>query len=198
MSPVHKLSQIGSLTGNKIDYPSMLAGYGDFGAIQRIASVTLTSNGGLTFTNIPQTYQDLFLVASARGLHNADLEVILLDWGYVQDHSFTAVRGSATTIDSYRGTAAYGIYCNSIPGATAASNIYGTVVAHILNYTSTTARKQALVRNASDLNGSGVTVLTVGMKNTNAAITSLQLSGGNNAIVAGSTAALYGIKASAA
>lgn len=70
--PVHKLAAQGSLTTSKIDYPSMLAGYGDFGAMTRIASTVLSSNASnLTAFNISGTFQDLFMVCSLRAVNAA-------------------------------------------------------------------------------------------------------------------------------
>jgi hypothetical protein len=82
-----------------------------------------------------------------------------------------------------------------VPAASSTANIYGSFEAHILNYTNATTYKTAIVRQGFDLNGSGGTSLTVGMKNTTAAVTMVEIGGGNNAISAGSTATLYGIRA---
>jgi hypothetical protein len=64
MTPVHKLSAMGSLTTNKIDYPSMLAGNAAFilGSFDSIATLSGTgSSSSVTFTGIPATYQHLQL-----------------------------------------------------------------------------------------------------------------------------------------
>ena len=164
------------------------------GAMVPIASVTLATTGGILFSNVPQTYQDLFVVASLRGEYASSVDVAILEWGYTTNYSYTGLRGLGSSADSYRGTGAYGIYCNSIPAATSTAGIYGAFEAHILNYANTTTYKTALVRQAFDLNGSGGTSLTVGMKNTTAAVTMVEIGGGNNALSAGSTATLYGIR----
>jgi hypothetical protein len=191
---VYELSGAGGLISGRTEYKSMNAG-NQYGGMVPIATVTLSSAGGIQFFNVPQTFQDLFVVASLRGEYAAALDVVLFEWGYTTNYSYTALRGTGSAADSYRGTGAYGIYCNSIPAASSTSGIFGSFEGHILNYANTTNYKTAIVRQAFDLNGSGGTSLTVGMKNTTAAVTFVEIGGGNNALSAGSTATLYGIRA---
>lgn len=191
---VYELSGAGSVKTGRTPYTSMNAG-NQYGAMVPIASVTLATAGGITFNNVPQTYQDLMVVASLRGEYASTTDVVLFEWGYTPNYSYTSLRGLGASADSFRGTNAYGIYCNSIPAANAPAGVYGSFVGHILNYASTTTYKTGIVRQAFDLNGSGGTSLTVGMKNTTAAVTMVEIGGGNNAISAGSTATLYGIRA---
>ena len=72
MPPVHKLSAMGSLTTNKIDYPSMLAGNAAFvdGNYESIATITVGSGGSsqINFTSIPSTYTHL----QVRGMYLAN------------------------------------------------------------------------------------------------------------------------------
>jgi hypothetical protein len=161
-----------------------------------IQTITLSTNAGITFSNVPQTYTDLVVVGQLRGLYAASLEVALIQWGYTQTYSYTAMRSNGSTADSYGGSSAYGLYCNSIPGASTASGIFGTFEAHIFNYTNTTTFKQCIVKQSYDYGSSGGgTSVTCGTRNLTGAITSVEIGGGNNAIVAGSTVSLYGIKA---
>ena len=160
-----------------------------------IATLTLATSGGLAFNNVPQNYTDLVLVCSVRSTYNAASDVGILDFGYTTNHSYTALRAVGTTPTSYNGTASYGLYCNAIPAATTNANIFGTFVAHIFNYSNSTTYKTAIVRQGWDLNGSGGTTITVGMKNLTAPLTTVELGGGNAALAAGSTATLYGITA---
>ena len=166
------------------------------GALIPIQRITLASNGGITFSNIPQTYQDLYVVGSLRGVFASTLDVVLFQWGYTQTYGYTALRGmGAGSADSYRGNNAYGIYCNSIPAASTNSNLFGGFEAHVLNYANTSVFKTALVRQSFDVNGSGGgTSLTVGMRSLTSAVTSLEIGGGNNALAAGSSATLYGVR----
>jgi hypothetical protein len=164
------------------------------GAMVPIQTVTLASNGGIVFNNVPQIYQDLMVIASLRSAYASSLDVTLFEWGYTTNYSYTALRSNGASVDSYRGTGAYGIYCNSTPAATASANIFGSFIAHIFDYTNSTRFKNALIYQAYDLNGSGGFTYTVGTKNTTDAVTMVEVGGGNAAIAAGSTATLYGIK----
>jgi hypothetical protein len=164
------------------------------GAIVPIQKITLTSNGGFTFNNVPQTYQDLFVVGNMRGLYAATFDVVLLQWGYTQTYNYMAMRGQGSSVDSYRGTGAYGLYCNSMPAASTNSNAFGGFEAYIPNYAQSNTRKTVLVKQSFDVNNSGGITYTIGSRNITDAVTMLELGGGNNAIAAGSTATLYGIR----
>jgi hypothetical protein len=203
MSPVHKLSQIGSLTGNKIDYPSMLAGYGDFGALQRIGWVSgfSGSTSQTIFNNIPQTFQDLMIVFSLRTTWSAQSTSIsmIVNNTYSSIYSWTELTGNGSAAGSARITGAnYG--STSQYGAAAASStsgIFASNVFHILNYTNSTTFKTVLMRGAADTNGAGGTNLTASLVQTTSPIQQLLIQTNGN-FVAGSTIALYGVRASAA
>lgn len=202
MSPVHKLSQMGSLTTTKTDYPSMLAGYGDFGALQRIAYSAPSSTNTVTFNNIPQTFQDLMVVAYVRSVTNNSTDALDFSINNVTTgtlYSATFLRGDGSTASSGRYSTNVGYPQAFMPGATATASIFGSVIWHILNYTNTSTFKTVLNRTAVDLNGSGRAELAVNLYRSTNAITRLDLfcdSGANFA--SGSTVALYGVRASAA
>jgi len=65
--------------------------------------------------------------------------------------------------------------------------------AHLLNYASTTTNKSCLIQSAGNVNGSGVSALTIGLWAQTSAITTLQVATYGN-FVAGSSAALYGVR----
>lgn len=201
MSPVHKLSQIGSLTGNKIDYPSMLAGYGDFGALQRLG-YGVASGGTTTFSfeNIPQTFQDLMIVVFSRQAASTGNVIYCRLNGVNYNHSTTFLLGNGSAATSTRqtdGTDGYMQIGLTVP-SNATSGIFGSGIAHILNYRGNT-NKTMLSRTAADLNGSGGTRLQVSMGQITSAVTSLTVvTDGVTAFADGSTCALYGVKASAA
>lgn len=200
MSPVHKLSQIGSLTGNKIDYPSMLAGYGDFGALQRIGYATGTGSSPIiTFLNIPQTFQDLMLVMSGRATDNTNnLLITQVNALGLSVSSGTFLLGNGSSATSGRAADYYGVEIGLTPGTNTTSGIHASTVVHYLNYRSANF-KTFLARNAMDLNGSGQTRLTAGLIRTTDAVNRIEIfsyAGGN--LTTTTTAALYGVKASAA
>lgn len=205
MSPVHRLSQMGSITTNKIDYPSMLAGYGDFGAMQRIAyQVADGSSAFITFNNVPQTFQDLFLVTFSRsGTTGTTTDIYLrfatgggaVDSG--NNYSTTRLYGQGSSALSDRFISSTLIYGAMIPATSATAGVFASSTLHIPNYTSASANKTVLARGACDLNGSGFTAFQVGLWRNTGAITSVQLLT-NASFAAGSTFALYGVRASAA
>lgn len=77
-----------------------------------------------------------------------------------------------------------------------ASNIFGTLIVDIHNYTSTTNNKTVRCFGGFDGNGSGTVRLGSGFINATTAVTSLSFSNANNSFdwLTGSTFALYGIK----
>lgn len=202
MSPVHRLSQMGSMTTNKIDYPSMLAGYGDFGALQRIAYATASGSSNVfTFNSISQNFQDLRLVmfysstdANTKGLN------FYPNGGAASEKSQTGLQGDGSSASSYRASNTIGWYNynpNSSSSVNVGTNIFVATTWDILNYANTSTFKTCLVRTAADNNGSGTTHLVVNLLRNTAAITSIQVYTAFGNYVAGSTAALYGVRASA-
>lgn len=198
MSPVHKLTAMGSVTTNKIDYPSMLAGYGDFGAMVRLGYAVNTGNAQILIGNIPQNFQDLIVVGSVRGSLAATTDNFGFEWGFVAQYSYTRLIGNGSTATSSRTTGASGIYADNMPAANATSGLFASFVAHIPNYANTTTNKTAIMRWAADRNGAGQTELTVGMRSNTAAVTFIECFGSSAVLATGSTVAVYGVKASAA
>lgn len=200
MSPVHKLSQIGSLTGNKIDYPSMLAGYGDFGAMQRIAFVNLTGSSNTVISNIPQTFQDLRVVFMAR---LSTTETTSGFYGFLLNdtstvYSTTTLDGTGSSATSSRSTnSANGISIQYM-GGNATANILAANIVDILNYTSSTVFKTALTRSAGDSNGAGQMRTFATLYRNTAPITQMTITTSGYTWGTGSSFALYGVKASAA
>jgi len=196
---VYELSGAGSLKTGRTLYTSMNAG-NQYGAMVPIASAVGTGSATtITFSNIPQTFQDLRLVISARATDAAtsDLFVIALNAVGLGFSSGTYLDGNGSSATSARSGDYYGVEIGKIPGASATAGIYGTVTCDVLNYTNTTTFKTMLVRNAMDLNGSGITRLTVGLtRKDTTAIRQLDIftyAGGN--LTTDSTATLYGIRA---
>ena len=193
---------MGSVTTNKIDYPSMLAGYGDFGALQRIGFYTSASTfGTYTFTNIPQTFQDLRIVMFARDT-NTGGAIAGNYMGFNGDvsatnYSVTTLSGNGSSASSSRNTNAGTFVAGVMPTASATSGVYAGQVIDILNYANTSTFKTMISRSAADVNGSGETRMTVGLWRNTAAVTSI-IFGANSGYAGGSSFALYGVKASAA
>jgi hypothetical protein len=190
---------MGSMTTNKIDYPSMLAGYGDFGALQRIAySAPTGGTTTVTFSNVPQSFQDLQIVISARNpndvIEGCDISFNGIVGG--TSYSRTFLTGDGAGAASSRQSSVGVITAFPIPRSS--SNAFAAVQVHILNYANSTTFKTLLSRSALDQNGSGQVQLLVGLAQITNPITTVTIVKGGNGFAAGSTFALYGVRASAA
>jgi len=161
--------------------------------------VSSGSSNGITFTNIPQIYQDLMVVVNYRSTASVSQDGLYLYANNVTNgnYSSTLLYGDGSSASSTRTTGDYyGATVGVMPGASATSGIFGSATSHILNYTNTTNYKTAITRVACDLNGSGRTYLATSLLRGTAAITSLSLFvyGNSGNIVSGSTAELFGVR----
>jgi hypothetical protein len=170
------------------------------GAIEPIATVTFTGTTNTTFqfTSIPQTYQDLMMVVSARNTTTAiTVSQIIPQFNNdgTTNYSYTALRGNGSSATSFRNTNANFTYGGSTPSGNATAGAFGSIVFHILNYKNTTTFKTLIERSAADLNGSGEVDIAVSTWRSTAAIHTISIGQSyGTAYVPGSTATLYGIK----
>jgi hypothetical protein len=164
------------------------------GAIVPIAYTKLASNGNITFSNIPQGYQDLYIIGNVRST-NTSQDTLAIDLTYgATEYSSTWLLGDGSSATSNRQS---NQYVSSVPytnGANATAGIFSSFETHILNYANTSTYKTILTRMASDQNGSGWTSLTVGLRRNTAAVTFLEFAGANAVFAAGSTFAIYGVR----
>lgn len=162
-------------------------GYQTFNGSQAVAA----------FSNIPQIYQDLMIVAYMRSSASTAHDTIFVTInGSTATASATILGGDGSSSASTR-QVNNPQYCaiGVVPGATSTSGIFGSTTIHALNYTNTSAYKTFLSRSAEDINGAGNVQLRTGLIQTTSAITSISVV--INALVnpaAGSTLALYGIR----
>lgn len=197
---VKKLSNIGGIGSIKTTYPNMLTNYGDFGAMQRIQYGALNGNS-IDITDIPSTYQDLFLVLYVRSTAAVTTTQSIIyfngDAGS-SNYARTVLQGNGSSASSFRETNYAQLYfLDGVPGASATSGIYLSSAINILNYKNTSTFKTLLIRNAADMNGSGLTSIGAGLWRSTAAINRIQIGPVSGSFANGSTFALYGIKASA-
>ena len=162
---------------------------------------TYTSTGStavFTFSNIPQTYTDLIIAFYARDAFAINLHetLVRLNGDTGSNYSNTRLYGDGSTAYSQRNTNLTGYYPGPLPAASATSGVFGSQTIHFMNYSNTTTYKSALARTASDLNGSGQSILSVNMWRNTAAINSIliQNTDGTN-YVSGTQITLYGIQA---
>ena len=158
-----------------------------------IATTTLGSTtSSYTFSSIPSTYTDLFLVISA--LYNGtDGYAIMQFNGDVISgfYSATVLSGNGTAAGSNRFTSINQIYLmNSGRGNTTSPTIYNV---NFQNYSNTTTYKTSLVRGSNFQ--STETSASVGLWRNTSAINSITLSAPSSNFSAGTTLTLYGIAA---
>jgi hypothetical protein len=164
-----------------------------FGAMVPISSTVVASTGSVTMSSIPATFQDLFLVVSAR-TDSSTLTSALLrfngDSG--SNYSSTMLIGNGSSATSERYSNESFVRIGYAIGSSQLASAYASQTIHILNYANTSTNKTVIARDASDTNGSGLTQLSAGLWRNTAAISSITYA---TSLVAGSTATLYGIRA---
>jgi hypothetical protein len=168
------------------------------GAVVPIAYATSAgSTSSIQFTSIPQGYQDLMIVSSARAGNavSGASAYILINNNTSVNRSVTLLNGDGSSATSARYTGSTYEFVFSIPGASSTSGLFSSAISHILNYANATTYKNILTRNALDQNGSGAVQLTCNLLLSTSAVTSLNIiNDGSNNWAAGSTFALYGIR----
>ena len=166
------------------------------GAVVPIAFTTIATDGNnAVFSAIPQTFQDLMFVINGRVMSTSANDCVLQigqDGG--SKYSVTALIGNGSAASSTRATSASFMGTSYLPNANAASGIRGSVVWHILNYANTSTFKTVLSRGAADTNGSGFAVAAVSLWRSTAGVSYVEIFG-NSGLSAGTTVALYGIRA---
>lgn len=155
---------------------------------ESISSVTLTSNAStVTFSSIPQTYTDLFLVINGRT--DTDENVSLrINGDTGNNYSETTLYGTGSTSVSTRTTNANTI---GIGGISSGTDEQGTNIVHFFNYTNTTTNKLIISR----ANNSTYVQIRVGMRRNTEVISSFSLTAATSTFLTGATFSLYGIKA---
>lgn len=163
------------------------------GTYTLIASNTLGSAAtSLTFSNIPQVYTDLILVASAKAVNSGGNQWFMMTFNNDNgsNYSITFLSGNGTTASSGRySNRTDGIF----PGDTDNSN--DTVMTiHLMDYANTTTYKTVLSRSGDS---SDAVKAIVGLWRSTSAITSIKITNQDLAsnIASGSTFKLYGIEA---
>jgi hypothetical protein len=162
------------------------------GAIVPLISHTLQTNTNWVTISVPQTYQDLMIVATTRGSGNATTDNMVFDWNYILQYSNTQMQAGPGGATTGRATSQNGVLW-LMPAATGLAGAYSHAVVHILDYANTTKLKTAIVRNSTDT----TTQAWVGIRNNTAAVATLDFGGQGAILAAGSTFTIYGIKASA-
>lgn len=169
------------------------------GAVVPIGYATASgSSNQFSFTNIPQTYQDLLVVVYARStgaVTTTTTNMVINGDSSSSNYSRTILKGDGSSATSSRDTnfsQAYGL--DGLPGASSTSGIFSSAEIHILNYANTSTYKTMLSRQAADLNGSGLTELYVTLWRSTSSVQYFYINTNSGNYASGSTIALYGIR----
>lgn len=166
---------------------------------------SITANGSLSdysFTNIPQTFTDLVLVAQVRGAKAAATCSLLAYVGtgangtsllQSNENSVTYITGDGTSATSTRTTNASGLTLVAAPAASATSGIFANYTLNFLDYSNTTTFKSVLMR--ADLATTFTRAFAGSIRTTSALQTIGIATYGDGNIASGSTFKLYGIEA---
>ena len=159
-----------------------------------IATTTLGSNqNNVEFTGISSSFTDLILVVAARGTASSTStgSNIIFNGITTTTYSATLLYGTGSTAASTRNSNASNIGFVEIPAATAASDLFGISIYHIMNYANTTTNKTVLIRG----NNQEQVRAIVGLWRSTSAITSVRFTPTSGQVATGSTFTLYGIAA---
>jgi hypothetical protein len=167
------------------------------GAMVPIATVTLAADSGsINFASIPQDYQDLMIVARIRDTNASGTPAY---FNYMNNnggsvYSATQVQGDGSSGSSGRisNQGVMGIGLQN--GSTSTAGLFSFQEIHILDYKSSNF-KSILFNSSVDNAGSGATRFAVGLFRDTNPITQFSFNAAAT-FVNGSTATLYGIKAS--
>ena len=163
--------------------------------IARVTGTNVTNGEVIVIENIPQTYQDLMLVVSALPTGSGAQPTLRFNSITSTTYSQTNLLGNGSSASSNRrtGQSQHPISEYNNMSTTNPSSF----IVHVLNYANTSTFKTALYRWAGDNNGSGFTMLSVGLLQTTSAISQLSLSTSVGGVFWGtnSTFTLYGIRA---
>jgi hypothetical protein len=174
---------------------------GPYGAYDSLATVTLSaSTASITFAGIPTGYKHLqirILARSDRASNYASNINLQFNGDTGSNYSSHDVNGSGATAYAEAATSQSNIAMQRITGASAAANIFGTVIADIVDYGATTKYKTVRWLGGFDNNSTqGEIYFGSGLWMNTSAITSItmQTISGSYNFTQYSQFALYGVK----
>ena len=164
-----------------------------------LATVSLTTAASaVTFSDIPSNYTHLQIRGSGRAANSVTDENLIIQFNNDTgaNYSLHNLYGTGAAAGANASANASVSYFARVTGASSNASIYGIVIADVLDYTNTSKYKTIRSLSGHDQNGSGYVTLMSGSWRSTSAITTITIK--NDAasnIAAGSTFALYGIKA---
>ena len=150
----------------------------------------------ITFSSIPASYTDLYLVLSSRSDRsgsNNDAQFMQLnsDSG---NHSYRFLGGNGSSANTASNSAVGFIYVGQLPGSTATSSTFGNVGIYIPNYTSSNAKSISVDSVGENNATEAYQRIVAGLWNSSSAISTIKIypEVGPN-LVQYSSATLWGI-----
>jgi len=165
-----------------------------------IATTTVGSGGstGVTFSSIPQNFTHLQIRYSVRGTNSGtnDFTYVQLNGDGGNNYARHHMQGDGSSAISFgqTGSGIGAIWAAQVPFASTTSNVFGSGIIDILDYTNTNKNKTVRSIGGFDANGSGYANLSSGVWMNTSAITSILVSYPNYAQY--TTVSLYGITTS--
>ena len=160
-----------------------------------IQTIEVGSGGAsaITFSNIPQTYDDLYLVVSGRATQAANDDALVFDLnGTTSNESVVLLRGTGSSTLSASGSY---LVMGYLAGASATANTFSNADLFISNYSSSTTAKSLFSDSVFENNATAAIQQIQSMLwNSTAPVTSIQLKPDASSFVQYSSASLYGIK----
>lgn len=159
-----------------------------------IKTVTVGSGGSTTidFTNIPNTYTDLYIRMSARGTQSQNYTAVFVyfDGGttavtrYIAGDGSTPAAGTSST------------FFGDFAGATAQATQFGVGILYLPSYAETRAKSYFTNTNVPNNANPAWQELWAGYYSGTLAVANLTLTASPNSFVEHSSASLYGVKKS--
>ena len=175
-------------------------------SMYHIASLTSASNFEPVLSNIPQNFKHLHIRVVGRSPASAVGTTAGFNSNF--DAPYFRINGDSTSAN-YTVHTTYGDGATSTTGAISqtltamvygvmpvnsfASQIFGTTIVDILDYSSTNKYKSVRSIAACDTNGSGIVTIRSGLWLSNSAINQIYFGGTTSGLLAGSRIDVYGV-----
>lgn len=163
-------------------------------------SVLGSDTSTITFDNIPDTYNDLILLISARGTGATSSRTLQLNFNNntnANTYSGVALAATGSSISTATQLGTF-MSLGAIPAASMTANTFGNTEIYIPNYKSGTVNKQVNAKIVAPTVHSSTALFTrliSGLFNNTTAITRIDLAlSGSASFVTNSSFSLYGIK----
>lgn len=171
------------------------------GALEPIQSITVTAPVvGVTFSNIPQTFQDLIIVISGRTSYSNLSESLAMEVNGVTSGGLYSQTSLVTADTLYPGkqNSANNWNFAQVVSNTATNGNFSTIETQIFSYANTSRYKPMLSRHSAEYNSttSGGNGFYTGNFMSLSAITSIYIRSANSVnLMPGSVITIYGVKA---